>query len=261
MAVKQDYRDLVPSLDPQRLPAHVGIIMDGNGRWAKEHNQPRLFGHRAGAKSTRLAVELAVELGIDVLTLYAFSTENWSRPKSEVDGLMKLLRESLIKEVPELDKQNVHLSFIGSPEGVDPRFYEEIHQVASTTHKNDGLYLNIAFNYGGRIEIIEGIKKFCSDLMMSYSSSDECDKLHERIGSLNIQNFSDYLYTKGLPDPDLIIRTSGEFRMSNFLLWQSAYSEIYVTPLYWPDFDKIQFIKALMDYQGRKRRFGGIKSK
>ncbi|MDZ4120834.1 MAG: polyprenyl diphosphate synthase [Candidatus Cloacimonadaceae bacterium] len=251
MTDKQNYKDLLASLDPERLPRHVGMIMDGNGRWAKQHNRPRLFGHRAGAKSTRMAVELAVELRLQCLTMYAFSTENWARPKSEVEGLMKLLRESLYKEVPELDEQNVHLSFIGSPVGVDPKFWQEIHSIAATTHENSGLRLNVAFNYGGRLEIIEGIKK-----LFNAASSDG-----SLIDKLDTDSFSEYLYTSGQPDPDLIIRTSGELRMSNVLLWQSAYSEIYVTPLYWPDFDKIQFCKALIDFQGRKRRYGGIKAK
>ncbi len=250
MANKDDYKKLIPELDFERLPTHVGIIMDGNGRWAKQHNRPRLMGHRAGVKSTHLAVEIAAELKLQYLTLYAFSTENWSRPKSEVDGLMSLLRDSLIKEVNELKRQNVYLRILGSPHGVDRDFWNQLNESAASTHANNGLNLNIAFNYGGRIEIIEGIKKLWEEAKTDSFA----------IEKLGPHSFGDYLYTAGLPDPDLIIRTSGEMRLSNFLLWQAAYSEIYVTPLYWPDFNKVQFIKALLDFQGRKRRFGGVKS-
>lgn len=251
MANKIDYHDLIPQLDFERMPKHVGIIMDGNGRWAKEHHRPRLFGHRAGVKSTHAAVEIAAELKLQYLTLYAFSTENWSRPKNEVDGLMKLLKESLYKEALELKKQNVQLYIIGSEAGVDPDFWAEIQKSSQITHDNTGLRLNIAFNYGGRIEIIEGIKKVVEAAKMDSAIIQE----------LSPQSFNDFLYTAGQPDPDLIIRTSGEFRTSNFLLWQSAYAEYYVTPLYWPDFDKTQFILALLDFQNRKRRFGGVKAK
>ncbi len=248
MANKEDYKKLIPELDPQRMPAHVGIIMDGNGRWAKQHRRPRLMGHRAGVKSTHAAVEVAAELNLQYLTLYAFSTENWSRPKSEVDGLMSILRESLIQEVRELKRQNVYLRIIGSPNSVDPAFWNELQESAATTHDNNGLNLNIAFNYGARLEVIEGIQK----LMLEARTDPSV------VETLTPEKFNAYLYTAGIPDPDLIIRTSGEFRISNFLLWQAAYSEFYVTPLYWPDFGKEQFIRALLDYQGRNRRFGGV---
>jgi len=248
MSHKSDYKSLLSELDRERLPKHIGIIMDGNGRWAKAHHRPRLLGHRAGAKSTRLAVELAVELKIPCLTTYAFSTENWSRPQSEVDGLMKLIKELLISEVPELHRQNVKLRFIGSPHGVQASLWQEIHQLASVTHENTGLQLNVAFNYGSRTEIIEAFQKV-------YQKAQQNPQVIEQ---LDIHNFGDYLYTAGMPDPDLIIRTSGEMRISNFLLWQAAYAEIYVTPLFWPDFDKKQFVIALLDYQNRNRRFGGL---
>lgn len=251
MTNSKDYREILALLQPDRIPAHVGIIMDGNGRWAKEHRRPRLFGHRAGAKTTRLAVELGVELKLECLTLYAFSTENWSRPKAEVEGLMKLLKEYLIKEIPNLQRQNVQLHFIGSDTGVDPVFLSDIRSSAAITHQNTGMRLNIAFNYGGRIEIVEAIRKL-------KQAAEQDSSIWE---NLNQQNFGDYLYTAGTSDPDLIIRTSGEMRLSNFLLWQAAYSEIYVTPIYWPDFDKVQFALALLDYQNRNRRFGGVKAK
>lgn len=246
-----DYKELIEKLDQARMPHHVGIIMDGNGRWAKAHNRPRLFGHRAGAKATRTAVELAVEIKLEVLTLYAFSTENWSRPKKEVDGLLKLVKEKLYDEMPVLHNNNVSVHRIGSNMNLSDEYLNEIDSSMSTTHNNSGLRLNIAFNYGGRLEVIDGIKKLYAKAELN----------PELIQELTPENFGDYLYTAGLPDPDFIIRTSGESRMSNFLLWQSAYSEILISPLYWPDFDKVAFLSALLDYQNRKRRFGGVKAK
>ncbi len=238
-------------MDPSRMPRHVGIIMDGNGRWAKAHNRPRLFGHRAGAKATRTAVELAVEIKLEVLTLYAFSTENWSRPKKEVDGLLKLVKEKLYDEMPVLHSNNVSVHRIGSDMNLSEEYLNEIDTSMATTHNNTGLRLNIAFNYGGRLEVIDGIKKLFSEAVNN----------PEVIQSLTPDNFGKYLYTSGLPDPDFIIRTSGESRLSNFLLWQSAYSEILISPLYWPDFGKAEFLSALLDFQGRKRRFGGVIAK
>ena len=238
-------------LDPNRLPAHVGIIMDGNGRWAKKRSRPRLYGHSAGAQSIREVVELGVELKLRYLTFYAFSTENWSRPEDEVKGLLKMLKERLIKEIPELNKQNIYVQFIGSDERLTPDYMKEIRATAAKTHTNTGMVVNIAFNYGGRKEIVDGIKDLFQQAVQK----------PELIDKLSPENFCDYLYTHGQPDPDLIIRTSGEFRLSNFLLWQSAYSEIYITQTLWPDFDKIEMIKALLDFQGRGRRFGGVSSK
>ncbi|MCB5264791.1 MAG: polyprenyl diphosphate synthase [Candidatus Cloacimonetes bacterium] len=238
----KDYKLLLPDLDMSRLPRHVGIIMDGNGRWAKQHNRPRLYGHSAGAKSIRQVVELGVELKLEYLTFYAFSTENWNRPEDEVQGLLKLLRERLIKEIPELNEQNIYVQFIGSEINLDPEYLAEIRAVAAKTHQNTGMVVNIAFNYGGRLEIIEAIKKLKP----------------EEILSLTPDNFGHYLWTKEQPDPDLIIRSSGEKRLSNFLLWQAAYSEIYVTEVMWPDFDKVEMIKALQEYQQRNRRYGGL---
>jgi undecaprenyl diphosphate synthase len=246
-----NYKELIPRIDPQRLPAHIGIIMDGNGRWAKQRHRKRLFGHRAGARSIRQVVELGVELKLRHLTFYAFSTENWTRPADEVQGLLKMLKEQLIKEIPELNKQNIHVRFIGGGERLDPQYLAEIRAVAAMTDSNTGMAVNIAFNYGGRAEIIAGIKKLCRDAQTR----------PELIENLSPANFSAYLYTAGQPDPDLIIRTSGESRLSNFLLWQSAYAEIYITQTLWPDFGKLEFLQALLDFQGRKRRFGGVESR
>ncbi|MCB5252912.1 MAG: isoprenyl transferase [Candidatus Cloacimonadaceae bacterium] len=240
--MNKDYKDLLLSLDMSRLPRHVGIIMDGNGRWAKKRKRPRLYGHREGAKSIRQVVELGVELGLQYLTFYTFSTENWNRPEDEVQGLLKLLKERLKKEIPELNKQNIYVQFIGSEINLNPEYLAEIRSVAAKTQNNTGLKINIAFNYGGRLEIIEAIKKLKP----------------EDVNTLTTQDFGRYLWTKEQPDPDLIIRSSGEMRLSNFLLWQSAYSEIYVTDVLWPDFGKVEMIKALLEYQKRSRRYGGL---
>jgi undecaprenyl diphosphate synthase len=249
--MKKSYKDLLPNIDPARLPLHIGIIMDGNGRWAAKRHQPRIYGHRAGRKAVRQVVELAVELNLQYLTFYAFSTENWNRPEDEVKSLLKMLKEQLLKEIPELNEKNIFVQFIGSEEHLDPQYLSDIRKVAAMTQQNTGLKVNIAFNYGGRTEIIEGIKKLC------FSAENDPTLLDK----LDAVNFAQYLYTAGQPDPDLIIRTSGESRLSNFLLWQSAYSEIYITNTLWPDFDKIEMIKALQDFQGRKRRFGGLETK
>lgn len=245
-----NYKKLLPELDLRRLPAHIGIIMDGNGRWAAQKHRPRLYGHRAGAKSIREVVELGVELQLSYLTFYAFSTENWSRPADEVQGLLKMLKERLIKEIPELNKQNIQVQFIGSEEHLEPQYLADIRKTAAMTQGNTGMHVNIAFNYGGRTEIIEGIRKLWQQAQSSQNLMD----------SLSPEEFSQYLYTAGQPDPDLIIRSSGEQRLSNFLLWQSAYSEIYVTETLWPDFGKVEMLQALLDYQSRKRRFGGVEN-
>lgn len=238
----KDYKKLLPELDQSKLPRHIGIIMDGNGRWAKRHNRPRLYGHRAGSKSVRQVMELGVELKLEYLTFYAFSTENWNRPKDEVRGLLKLLKDHLKQEISELNRQNIYLQIIGSETGVKPDYLQAIRALAAKTHENTGMIVNIAFNYGGRLEIIEAIKKLEPSA----------------ISELTSEKFRQYLWTKDQPDPDLIIRTSGEHRLSNFLLWQAAYAEIYITDVLWPDFDKLEMIKALMDYQSRNRRFGGL---
>jgi len=241
---KHDYRKYLDQLDRSNLPRHIGIIMDGNGRWAKKRNRPPLFGHQAGAKALRQVVELGVEIGLEYLTIFAFSTENWTRPAEEVKGLLRLLKERLVKQIPELMEQNICARFIGTTEGLDPDYWKEVSSTAAVTHNNTGMVVNFAFNYGSRLEIIEGIKKLAKEAP-------------EKIEKLNPDEFGGYLWTGSQPDPDLIIRTSGEYRLSNFLLWQAAYAELYVTDTLWPDFDKIELIKALSDYSQRKRRFGG----
>lgn len=247
----KNYKQLIPRIDKDKLPNHIGIIMDGNGRWAKQRNRPRVFGHRAGAKSIRQVIELAVELKLQYITFYAFSTENWNRPEDEVQALLKMLKDRLIKEIPELNKQNIFVQFIGSPKRLDPQYLLDIKAVAAMTNGNSGLKVNIAFNYGGRLEVIDGIKQ-----LFDAAKSDP-----GLIEKLLPEDFGNYLYTAGQPDPDLIIRTSGEMRLSNFLLWQSAYAEIYVTDTLWPDFGKIEMLNALIDYQSRTRRFGGVSSR
>jgi len=240
---KQDYQELLKELDSNKLPKHIGLIMDGNGRWAKKRNRPHLYGHRAGVKALRQVVELGVELKLQYLTFYAFSTENWSRPEKEVQGLLKLLKEQLKKEIPELMKQNIYAQFIGTDAGLEENYRKEINSLVAQTHNNTGMVVNFAFNYGGRLEIIEGFKKFMT--------------MHpEEWNKLTPEKFGNYLWTAGQPDPDLIIRTSGEKRLSNFLLWQSAYAELYITDTLWPDFNKVEMIKALLDYAARERRFG-----
>lgn len=229
------------------IPQHVAIIMDGNGRWAKERYLPKIAGHRAGVQSVRQAIEAAKELGVKVLTLYTFSTENWKRPKNEVSALFGLLEEYLDKEEKRLKENNIKLSVIGDmgalPEGVRRKLARAI----ASTSDNTDLTLNIALNYGSRSEIVTAVKAIASDLKEGKIAADAIDEAA----------FSRYLYTKGLPDPDLLIRTSGEFRISNFLLWQIAYSELYVTKKLWPDFKKSDFKKAVAEYQKRERRFGG----
>jgi undecaprenyl diphosphate synthase len=238
---------LTAQLDLDHMPRHVAIIMDGNGRWARQRHRPRLYGHRAGAKAVRQVVEIAGELHIPHLTIYAFSTENWSRPEDEVSGLFKLLMEYLKKEIDELNRKNVVLRLIGSPEHISRDFLARAHDITRKTWNNTGLHLNVLFNYGGRQEIIDAVKLITSAALE---------------GALCVQDitpemFSAFLYTKNMPDPDLVIRTSGEMRLSNLLTWQTAYAELYVTDTLWPDFGKAAFVQALLDFQGRKRRFGG----
>ena len=246
MAKIKSYKDLIKQLDLSRLPRHIGIIMDGNGRWAKKRFMPRLKGHIEGGKAVRQVVELGVELKIDYMTFYAFSTENWNRPEDEVKGLLRMLKERLIEEIPELNQHNIYVQFVGSKERLDPAYLAELYEIAAQTHTNDGMIVNIAFNYGGRQEIVEAIQNLARD------------KGAEALEQISAEAISDALWTTGQPDPDLIIRTSGEYRLSNFLLWQSAYSEIYITDTLWPDFDKIEFAKALLEFQRRDRRFGGL---
>lgn len=224
------------------IPQHVGIIMDGNGRWAREHGLPRLGGHRAGTENIRRVLEACSEFGIKILTIYAFSTENWGRPQAEVRGLMRILEEVIDREVENLHKNGVKLLHIGRLEGISQRLQRAMRDAIELTKDNDRLILNVAFNYGGRSEILDAVRQLIGD---GISSQELSEGLFER-----------YLYTAGLPPPDLIIRTGGEMRLSNFLIWQAAYAEYYSTPTYWPDFDKEELYKALLAYSQRERRFG-----
>ena len=229
-------------LAPGRIPVHVAIIMDGNGRWAKQRGKPRLFGHRAGAQNLRNIIKACVEFGVRYLTVYAFSTENWSRPQEEVRGLMNILSEAIEKELPELNRQGVRLRHIGRLERLEPRLIKKINAALEVTSKNDRLDMCIAWNYGGRDEIIYAVEKIIAD-------GRKPEEITENL-------ISQYVFTSGIPDPDLVIRTSGEFRTSNFLLWQTAYSEWYFPKIFWPDFGREAFYDALVDYAARERRFG-----
>ena len=224
------------------LPTHVAIIMDGNGRWAISRGLPRLAGHRAGVENLRRILTACSEFGIPYLTIYAFSTENWGRPKEEVEGVLFILNEVLDKELAELHAQGVQLRHIGRLEGLSPNTQRKVREAIALTHNNQRLILNVAFNYGGRDEIVHAIQQMLADGVRP----EEVDA--ELVGR--------YLFTAGQPDPDLIIRTAGELRVSNFLLWQGAYAEYYAADVYWPDFDKAEFKRALEHYAARERRFG-----
>jgi undecaprenyl diphosphate synthase len=228
-----------------QLPAHVAIIMDGNGRWAAQRHLPRVEGHRAGIDSVRDVVETSARLGIDVLTLYAFSVENWKRPKTEIHVLMTLLKRYIRLELATLQKNNIRFRVIGRPEALAPDVQRELQIGMDETAKNTGMLFNIALNYGGRAEIVDAVRR----VMTSSIQPDDLDE----------KRFSEFLYTAHQPDPDLLIRTSGEMRVSNFLLWQIAYSEIWVTETLWPDFRRRHLLDAVVAYQKRDRRYGGIK--
>ena len=235
-------------LDYNNIPEHVAIIMDGNGRWAKQRNMPRTMGHKAGVETIRRIVKEADRLGIKYITLYAFSTENWKRPKDEVNALMKLLVQYLKSEVTELHKNGVVLKVLGDIEALQEECKKEIEDSIELTKNNTGLVLNVAFNYGGRDEIIRAVKNIVSDI--------QSEKINKE--NINQDLFSEYLYTKDSPDPDLIIRPSGEQRISNFLLWQCAYSEFWYSNVNWPDFSEKDLQQAIYDYQNRDRRYGGV---
>jgi len=236
-------------LDPAELPRHVAIIMDGNGRWAKKQGLPRIRGHRAAEKTVRDIVEFCGEIGIEYLTLYAFSVENWQRPKSEVNALMRLLRQYLVKERPGMMENNVRLVCIGRMNGLPERVQDELTKTIDLTGNNRGLTVVLALNYGSRAEIVDAAKQcVCKALQGSLSP--------EEIGE---ELFSRYLYTSDIPDPDLLIRTAGEYRLSNFLLWQISYCEIWITPVFWPDFGREQMVEALKEFAARERRYGGVK--
>jgi len=226
------------------LPDHVAVIPDGNGRWAHQKGLPRIKGHRAGIESTRIIVRRLSQYGIKYLTFYSFSTENWKRPKREIGGLLKLLEESLKKEVPELNENNVHLNHIGRLDRLPPGLRRIIKEAIELTSGNSGLVLSLAFDYGGRSEILNAVRNIIEEGIKP-------SKIDEKL-------LSKHLYTAGLPDVDLVIRTSGEYRISNFLLWQSAYSEYYFTDVLWPNFDSSEIDKSLTAYSQRKRRFGSL---
>lgn len=240
---------LLSAIDWSRLPRHVAIIMDGNGRWAAQRGQPRIAGHRAGVEAVRAAVDTGARLGLGALTLYAFSTENWKRPRYEVDALMRMLRKYLRIELDEIHKQNIRFQTIGRIEALAPRVRDEIAKASERTASNTGMVLSVALNYGGRAEIVDACRAAVRKLQDAGESMD----------ALNETNIEQELYTRGLPDLDLLVRTSGELRISNFLLWQIAYAEIYVTETLWPDFRRVHLLQAILDYQQRSRRFGGLK--
>lgn len=230
----------------EKVPQHVAMIMDGNGRWAIQRGLPRLAGHKAGTENLRRIIRASVEFGVKYLTIYAFSTENWGRPPEEVQGLMLILQDVIDRELNELHKEGVQLRHIGRLERLDPRIQKKVLKAIELTKSNDRLVVNVAFNYGGRDEIVCAIQKIIND---GISAEDVTDEL-----------VNNYLFTAGVPDPDLIIRTSGELRVSNFLIWQAAYSEWYITPTYWPDFDKEEYRRALESFANRDRRFGKVSS-
>ncbi len=226
------------------IPVHVAIIMDGNGRWAKKRGLPRQAGHRAGVENLRRVIDACVEFGIKILTIYAFSTENWGRPETEVRGLMRIFSRVLDQELNELHAQGICLHHLGDLGGINPTLQKKVIQAIELTRDNNRLILNVAFNYGGRAEILHAVRQMLADGVIPED--------------LNESLFSSYLFTSGLPDPDLVIRTSGELRVSNFLIWQAAYAEFYVTPVYWPDFSREELYEALAAFSQRRRRFGLI---
>jgi undecaprenyl diphosphate synthase len=230
------------------IPKHVAIIMDGNGRWAARKNLPRIKGHMAGVKNLRQIVETSVELGVEFLTVFAFSSENWNRPKDEVDFLMQLFVDCINQEVDSLNKNGVKVRIIGNRRNAPAEVIENFESAEEVTKNNNRLVLNIAFNYGARKEIIGAVRSMCADVRERKLDINKIDE----------KTFSQYLYTGNCPDPDLLIRTSGECRMSNFLLWQSAYTEFYFTKTLWPDFKKKNYLKAIKNYQKRNRRFGRL---
>jgi undecaprenyl diphosphate synthase len=242
-------RELALALDPARMPAHIAIIMDGNGRWARRRGLPRIAGHKVGVSTVRSVVEDCANLGVQALTLYAFSAENWKRPRTEIDMLWRLLRYYLRHELEDLQKNNIRLQSIGHVEALPARAYEELRAVERATARNTGMRLNLAINYSARVELIDAVNAIIDEA-----------RIEGRLSSLVIDEkmIGQRLYTAGQPEPDLLIRTSGEMRVSNFLLWQTAYAELYVTDTLWPDFNRAELLRAILDFQKRDRRFGGL---
>jgi len=249
--VEKGSRDeaLLAEIDWSRLPRHVALIMDGNGRWAARRGQPRVFGHRAGVEAVRAAVDTGARLGLGALTLYAFSTENWKRPRLEVDALMRMLKRYLRLELEEIDRQNIRFQPVGRVEGLHDSVRRELQRAVERTRANTGMVLSVALNYGGRTEIVDAVRAAARELAATGRPAEEMTEA----------DIERHLYTRGLPELDLLVRTSGELRISNFLLWQAAYSEIYVTETLWPDFRRADLLAAVVDFQRRDRRFGGLK--
>ena len=245
-AVTSEEARLLRELDLKRLPRHIAIIMDGNGRWAQRRHLPRVAGHRAGVISARMAIETCARLKLDALTLYAFSVENWRRPKTEIDFLMQLLREYLRRELPAIHKNNIRFRAIGRSEELPKGVQKDIREAMELTARNTGMMLAVALNYGGRAEILDAVNAVLEERNGSHAPVEE-------------SQLARHLYTEGMPDPDLLIRTSGEMRISNFLLWQIAYAEIYVTETLWPDFNRARLFEALVEFQKRERRYGAIR--
>jgi undecaprenyl diphosphate synthase len=242
-------RALADAIDPARVPAHIAIIMDGNGRWANRRSLPRIAGHRAGVNAVRDTVESCARLGVGALTLYAFSTENWKRPRGEVDMLWRLLRLYLRRELNELQRNNIRLQAIGRLTDLPHRVQDDLQSVIRQTARNSGMVLTLAINYSGRTELVDAINAIIDNA-----------RVEGNLATLTVdeETINANLYTRALPEPDLLIRTSGEMRISNFLLWQIAYAELYVTETLWPDFNRAELLKALLEYQKRERRFGGL---
>ena len=237
---------LFEKLDLSELPRHVAVIMDGNGRWAQKRHLPRIAGHKAGTETARTTIETCARLKIEALTLYAFSVENWRRPKTETDFLMQLLREYLRQEMPLLQKNNIRMRFLGRADELPEGVQRDTREAERETAKNTGMVLCVALNYGGRSEIVDAVNQILNE------------KKAAGRGPVTEEELAEKMYTAGLPDPDLLIRTSGEMRVSNFLLWQIAYAEIYVTETLWPDFNRARLLEAFVDFQKRERRYGGI---
>jgi undecaprenyl diphosphate synthase len=249
LAPEDGDRELALNLDPARIPSHIAIIMDGNGRWAGRRGLPRVAGHKAGVTAVRSVVEDCAQLGVKALTLYAFSAENWKRPRHEVDMLWRLLRFYLRHELEDLQRNNIRLQSSGRVEALPERVYEELRAVERATSQNRGMRLNLAINYSARLELVDAVNGLIDEA-----------RIEGRLSDLVIDEkmISRRLYTADLPEPDLLVRTSGEMRVSNFLLWQIAYAELYVTDTLWPDFNRTELLRAILDFQRRERRFGGL---
>jgi len=245
---------LLEGLDAQRLPRHIAVIMDGNGRWAQRRHLPRVAGHRAGVESARIIIETCARLHLPALTLYAFSMENWRRPKAEIDFLMRLLRQYLRKELPVIHRNNIRLRIIGRIEQLPEEVQADMAKGVALTARNSGMILTVALNYGARAELVDAFNAIL-DRLRKKAANGNGALANFRVDE---ETIAENLYTAGLPDPDLLIRTSGEMRISNFLLWQIAYAEIYVTETLWPDFRRAELYAALADYQKRERRYGGL---